>query len=216
MFGFQRNPGKFFIYFAAIALAQLTSESIGMLFAMAVASADMAIILLSIVLILLLTGFLTSKTPVYYEWIEHLNFLRCAVRCRPPAAAGAAAVDAAVPRSSGTCAECMGMDCAGVCTSACSATRVLQSMHASHKAGYSLSLGSCRYANSAIFRNEMTGLELTAADGTEVSGEELLRQNNLNNNRSIGANLGILLSFMAFVRLAALAALHLSYRKRWL
>ena len=78
MYGLQKDAAKFFIYFVTIALVQLTSESIGMLFAMMVASAELAIILLSIVFILLLalTGFLTSTTPVYYEWILHLNYLR--------------------------------------------------------------------------------------------------------------------------------------------
>ena len=82
MYGFQRDAGKFFIYFATMALAQLISESVGMLFAMLVATADLAIVLLSIVFILLLalTGFLTSETPVYYKWIEHINYLRCALR----------------------------------------------------------------------------------------------------------------------------------------
>ena len=47
---------------------------------MLVATADLAIVLLSIVFILLLalTGFLTAETPVYYRWIEHINYLRCA------------------------------------------------------------------------------------------------------------------------------------------
>ena len=79
MFGFQNDAGKFFIFFAAMTLAQLISESIGMLFAMMVATADLAIVLLSIVFILLLalTGFMVSQTPVYYNWIGYINFLRC-------------------------------------------------------------------------------------------------------------------------------------------
>lgn len=79
MFGFQNNAGKFFIFVLAVAGCQLIAESIGMLFAMMCATAELAIVLASIVFILLLalTGFLTFHTPVYYQWIEHINFVRC-------------------------------------------------------------------------------------------------------------------------------------------
>ena len=100
MFGLQQNVAKFLIYFVTIALTQLISESIGMLFAMLVASAELAMILLGIVFILLLalTGFLTSHTPVYYEWIGYLNYLRC--ESASNAAAG--------------CNQCYCIDCASL------------------------------------------------------------------------------------------------------
>ena len=79
MFGYQSEVGKFFIFFAVMTLTLLVSESIGMLFAMITVTADLAIVFLSIIFIVLLslTGFLATDTPVYYEWIEHINFIRC-------------------------------------------------------------------------------------------------------------------------------------------
>jgi hypothetical protein len=44
----------------------------------------------------------------------------------------------------------------------------------------------------------------------------LLSSSNVDNDLSIGADVGILAAIMVFVRLMALAALHLSYRKNWL
>jgi ABC-type transport system involved in multi-copper enzyme maturation permease subunit len=80
MFGYQHSLGKFLIFFLAIGLALLISESLGLLFAMITPTADLAIIILSIVLIvaLSLTGFLTLGMPKYYSWFEHINYMRCA------------------------------------------------------------------------------------------------------------------------------------------
>ena len=79
MFGYQTDAGKFFIFWVAVALTLLTAESLGMLMAMVTPSGDIAIVLASIVFILLLalTGFLTTDTPDYYSWIEYINFVRC-------------------------------------------------------------------------------------------------------------------------------------------
>ena len=33
------------------------------------------------IVLLSLTGFLATDTPVYYEWIEHINFIRCRSLC---------------------------------------------------------------------------------------------------------------------------------------
>ena len=83
MFGFQHDASKFGIFYVVILLVQLISESTGMLFAMLVATADLAVVLLSIefILLLTLTGFLTTDTPPYYEWIMHIDYLRCACHC---------------------------------------------------------------------------------------------------------------------------------------
>jgi ABC-type multidrug transport system permease subunit len=81
MFGFQNNVGKFFIFVLAVALCLLVAESLGMIFAMMCATAELAVMIAGIVFIVLLalTGLLTVRTPVYYQWIEHFNFLRCGV-----------------------------------------------------------------------------------------------------------------------------------------
>jgi ABC-2 type transporter len=80
MFGFQHDFGKFCVYTLCILLSLFIAESMGLMFAMVCKTADLAIVLASIIFILLLslTGFLTSDTPVYYEWIQHISFLRCA------------------------------------------------------------------------------------------------------------------------------------------
>lgn len=63
-----------------VLMSLFIAESMGMLFAMISPTADVAIVLASILFILLLslTGFLTSSVPVYYRWVQHISFLRCA------------------------------------------------------------------------------------------------------------------------------------------
>ena len=79
MFGFQMDVLKFFVFAAVLALALLVSESLGMVFAMICKTADIAIVLMSILFIILLslTGFLTSDMPKYYSWIQDVSFMRC-------------------------------------------------------------------------------------------------------------------------------------------
>jgi hypothetical protein len=80
MFGYQRDAGKYFVFFLGIGLTLLIGESFGLMFAMMTPTADLAVIFMSIVLILLLslTGFLAQDTPTYYVWIEKINFMRYA------------------------------------------------------------------------------------------------------------------------------------------
>ena len=83
MFGYQMDVGKFLVFFAALTLTLLLSESVAMLFAILTVSADLAVLFMGITYILLLslTGFLAAETPVYYQWIEHINFIRCGSPC---------------------------------------------------------------------------------------------------------------------------------------
>lgn len=83
MFGFQHDFVKWLVWFLVIFLTLLVSESIGLLFSMITVSADLALIFMSLIFIVLLslTGFLASSTPVYYEWIEHINYIRCDPVC---------------------------------------------------------------------------------------------------------------------------------------
>jgi ABC-2 type transporter len=80
MFGFRSGAAPFFMYFLALYLTLIISESIGLIFAMTSRTAELAIVFMSIqfIVLLSLTGFLTATTPVYYEWVEWINFLRCA------------------------------------------------------------------------------------------------------------------------------------------
>lgn len=80
MFGFQMDVLKFFIFSAVLSLALLVSESLGMVFAMICKTADIAIVLASILFIILLslTGFMTSNMPTYYSWIQYISFMRYA------------------------------------------------------------------------------------------------------------------------------------------
>lgn len=82
MFGFQMDVLKFFIFAAVLSLALLVSESLGMVFAMICKTADIAIVLASILFIILLslTGFMTSDMPKYYSWIQDISFMRCAFK----------------------------------------------------------------------------------------------------------------------------------------
>lgn len=150
MIGFQRDAGKFFVFSLAVALCLLVSEAVGTLFALVTKTAELAIILASLVFIVILsfTGFLTASVPVYYGWIQDISFLR--------------------------------------------------------------------YANSALFINEMTGLELTREDGTIVRGEDLLPGNPMNNGLSVGQNIAVLAGMLVGLRILALFGLYLAKRQHWL
>jgi ABC-type multidrug transport system permease subunit len=80
MFGYQNDFGKFLIFAVCILLTLVIAESLGMMFAMVSPTGDVAIVFASIVFIVLLsvTGFLTSSMPKHYEWLQHASFLRCA------------------------------------------------------------------------------------------------------------------------------------------
>jgi hypothetical protein len=73
-----------------------------------------------------------------------------------------------------------------------------------------------RFANTAMFHNEMDKIDLIATDGTLVSGADLAQGSNLDNDVSVWGNLGILFGIFIFCRLAALAGLKLAWRMKWL
>lgn len=75
----------------------------------------------------------------------------------------------------------------------------------------------CRYANSAAFISEMEGLTLFDSEtNTEVPGDELAEESNLNNDLSVAANLCILAGMLVFLRVAALLGLKFAYRVGWM
>jgi hypothetical protein len=77
----------------------------------------------------------------------------------------------------------------------------------------------CRYANSAMFLNEMEGLTLSGAGGEPVSGEQLMDSSTaaqLDNDLSVGTNIAILCGMLAVVRVSAYLGLKLAYRYNWL
>lgn len=81
MAGYQPSAEKFFLFLVILILFQMIGESTGMLFAALLSSPVLAIISLSLFLIIVLSlsGFLTSGMPVYYKWIEDSNVLRFAM-----------------------------------------------------------------------------------------------------------------------------------------
>ena len=81
MCGYQARADKFFLFFAMLALFQISAEATGLLFSIATKSPVYAIVWMSLVLIvaLSLTGFLTYDMPVYYKWIQDANILRFAL-----------------------------------------------------------------------------------------------------------------------------------------
>jgi ABC-type multidrug transport system ATPase subunit/ABC-type multidrug transport system permease subunit len=78
MVGFQYRADKFFLFYAMLLLLQLCAESTGLLFSSGTSSPTYAIIWMSLILIVVLslTGFLTTNMPSYYRWIEDSNILR--------------------------------------------------------------------------------------------------------------------------------------------
>lgn len=75
---------------------------------------------------------------------------------------------------------------------------------------------ACRYANSAMFLNEMNGLTLRGAAGEAVRGEDLAAANGIDNDLSVGVNLAILAGMLVFVRCAAYVGLLIARRQNWL
>jgi hypothetical protein len=75
---------------------------------------------------------------------------------------------------------------------------------------------SCRYSNSAMFINEMKGLELEGEGGTVVTGDSMLKGHQLNNDLSIAENFAILVGMLVFIRIAGFVGLKLAYHRNWL
>lgn len=75
--GYTISASNFFIYFAAYAFFQITSESIGIMCAAVTKTATMAVLVLTFVLLILLSfsGFLVSSVPVYFKWVSKISFL---------------------------------------------------------------------------------------------------------------------------------------------
>jgi hypothetical protein len=67
-----------------------------------------------------------------------------------------------------------------------------------------------------MFRTEMDGIDLIAADGTKVSGSALADKSNLDNDLTPWTNIGILFGIFALCRASAFAGLKLAWRMRWL
>ena len=236
MFGYQMDVGKFLVFFAALTLTLLLSESVAMLFAILTVSADLAVLFMGITYILLLslTGFLAAETPVYYQWIEHINFIRCGSPC---ARCCVLPVDRAhqlypvrlpVCRavhyhglhpwrgapSLRTAAESTGVYQKSVsCASPPTISSVRQ--NSTPRSRHAISLRLCRYGNAAMFLNEMEGLTLDGPDGP-VAGDELAPNSNLDNGLSVASNLAVLACMLVGVRFLGLVGLKLAYRRHWL
>lgn len=73
-----------------------------------------------------------------------------------------------------------------------------------------------RYANAAMFQNEMNGVTLTATDGSPVLGTELASASNLSNDLGVWANIGVLAVIALGCRVAAFLGLKLAAHLRWL
>ncbi|PNH03162.1 ATP-binding cassette sub-family G member 1 [Tetrabaena socialis] len=75
--GFQASAGGFFTFFIVFAMFQIVSEGVGACCAVATRTATSAVILLTFVLLLLLafSGFLTTKVPVYFVWVQKCSYL---------------------------------------------------------------------------------------------------------------------------------------------
>ena len=80
MIGYQMNDEKFFVFLAGLFGFQLTSESIGFLIIVVCGNPEIAILLVSIVLIVFFAfgGFLVSKTPVYFIWVPWCSYFNYA------------------------------------------------------------------------------------------------------------------------------------------
>eukprot|EP00889_Picochlorum_renovo_P008324 jgi/Picre1/35354/NNA_002816.t1 len=72
MVGYTITVSNVFIYLAAYALFQITSESIGVMCAAVTKNSTYATLALTFVLLILLSfsGFLVSDVPVYFRWLE--------------------------------------------------------------------------------------------------------------------------------------------------
>ncbi|KAL6761569.1 P-loop containing nucleoside triphosphate hydrolase protein [Haematococcus lacustris] len=75
--GFQHDAAKFFIFYITLTLFQLVSEGLGLICAIVTRTATFAIIVLTFLLLLLLSfsGFLVTKIPVYFIWVNKASYL---------------------------------------------------------------------------------------------------------------------------------------------
>ena len=85
MFGYQADFRKFLLCLVTIVLTFWTAESLGLLFAVFTPTTDLAIVAFTLVImpLLSLTGFLASRVPVYFKWVQHISFLRYASTASP-------------------------------------------------------------------------------------------------------------------------------------
>ncbi|GAX76975.1 hypothetical protein CEUSTIGMA_g4422.t1 [Chlamydomonas eustigma] len=75
--GFQADASKFFIFWVAMSLFQILSDSVGLLCAIVTKQVQYSTILLTFVLLVLLSfsGFLLTQVPVYFVWINKISYL---------------------------------------------------------------------------------------------------------------------------------------------
>lgn len=80
MVGLQSSGSKFFTFYAAVALFQLISETLGLFSAVLVPTAAYGVLILSLLLLLFLSfsGFLISSTPVYFRWLQKASYFNYA------------------------------------------------------------------------------------------------------------------------------------------
>lgn len=80
MVGLQSSGSKFFTFYAAVAIFQLISETLGLFSAVLVPTAAYGVLVVSLILLLFLSfsGFLISSTPVYFVWLQKASYFNYA------------------------------------------------------------------------------------------------------------------------------------------
>lgn len=75
--GLRPGAEPFFLFYFTLSIFQLLSEGVGLLCAVLTRQATFAIILLTLTLLILLSfsGFLITKTPVYFIWVNKISYL---------------------------------------------------------------------------------------------------------------------------------------------
>ncbi|MEW5313182.1 MAG: hypothetical protein WDW38_004769 [Sanguina aurantia] len=75
--GFQPNAANFFMMLLILFMFQVVSEGLGFMCALMTRQATFAIICLTFLLLILLSfsGFLISKTPIYFQWVQRVSYL---------------------------------------------------------------------------------------------------------------------------------------------
>lgn len=81
MVGYTITWANCLVFYAAYALFQISSESIGLMTAACTPTAAYATLALTFVLLILLSfsGFLVSSVPVYFQWVSKISYLTYAL-----------------------------------------------------------------------------------------------------------------------------------------
>mmetsp|Transcript_3150 Transcript_3150/g.6112 ORF Transcript_3150/g.6112 Transcript_3150/m.6112 type:complete len:518 (-) Transcript_3150:367-1920(-) len=79
--GFRPGADHFFLFYLVLWLFMLISETFGLIFSAMSPSTTVAIIAATgpIIILMALSGFLTTSTPVYYEWTTWINFFHYSI-----------------------------------------------------------------------------------------------------------------------------------------